>query len=132
MKKIMLATAMAVMGAGVALADPVEGVWKTAPGDTGGYLHVKVSACGAALCGTIMKAIDAKGAENASYEHNGKKMLWDMNADGGGAYSGGKIWAPDSDKTYKSKMSLSGSKLNVKGCVAGGLICRGQDWTRIK
>ena len=59
-------------------------------------------------------------------------MLWDMSADGDGYYSGGKIWAPDADKTYSSKMSLSGSTLVVKGCVAGGLICRGQDWTRLK
>ena len=27
---------------------------------------------------------------------------------------------------------LSGDALEVKGCVAGGLICRGQTWTRIK
>ena len=132
MKKMMMATALVVLGAGVALADPVEGVWKTAPGDTGGHLLVSIAACGSALCGTIVDGVAADGSISADYEHRGKKMLWDMNADGDGYYSGGKIWAPDSDKTYKSKMSLSGSTLNVKGCVAGGLICRGQDWKRVK
>ncbi|MEQ9695471.1 DUF2147 domain-containing protein [Shimia sp. SDUM112013] len=132
MKKLILAGAVLIAGATVAAADPAAGVWKTAPGDTGGYLHVTIAPCGSAICGTIKEAYDKNGNVSPNYEHKGKKMLWDMKAEGNGAYGGGKIWAPDSDKTYKSKMSLSGSKLNVKGCVAGGMICRGQDWTRIQ
>lgn len=131
MKKIVMAAAMVLAGAGAGLADPAEGMWKTAPGDTGGYLHVEIATCGSSLCGTIVKGIAADGSSNPDYEHQGKKMLWNMKADGDGYYSGGKVWAPDSDKTYKSKMSLSGSTLTVKGCVAGGLICRGQDWKRL-
>ncbi|CUJ92450.1 hypothetical protein PH7735_01484 [Shimia thalassica] len=131
MRNKILAIALVLGGANAALADPAAGVWKTAPGDTGGYLHVSIAPCGSAVCGTIKEAYDKDGNVSANYEHKGKKMLWDMSSEGGGAYGGGKIWAPDSDKTYKSKMSLSGSKLNVKGCVAGGMICRGQDWTRV-
>lgn len=130
MKKIILAAAFAALGTS-ALADPAAGTWQTEPGDTGGYLHVAIAPCGAAICGTIKEAYDKDGNVSPDYEHKGKKMIWDMKADGGGAYSGGKIWAADSDKTYKSKMSLSGSKLTVKGCVAGGMICRGQDWKRV-
>ena len=52
-----------------------------------------------------------------------------LQAKGGGSYSGGKIWAPDTDKTYRSKMTLSGNALKVSGCV--GPICRGQTWTRL-
>ena len=74
---------------------------------------------------------NADGSDHASYEHVGKRMIWDMKSAGDGSYSGGKIWAPDKDKTYKSKMSLSGNKLTVKGCVAGGAICRGQTWTKV-
>ena len=118
------------LGSGAA-ADPADGTWKTAPGDTGGYLHVIVGACGSDICGTIKAAYDKDGAIQTDYEHLGKKMIWDMNSDGDGQYGGGKIWAPDSDKTYKSKMQLSGNTLEVKGCVAGGLICRGQDWSRV-
>ncbi|MGR3714736.1 MAG: DUF2147 domain-containing protein [Shimia sp.] len=129
MKKLVIAAALTVATAGMAMAEPVAGTWKTEPGDTGGYLHVKIAPCGSAICGTISKAFDADGAAVADYEHAGKRMIWDMNADGGGKYSGGKIWAADSDKTYNSKMTLSGNKLNVKGCVA--VICRGQDWKRV-
>lgn len=118
--------------AGLAWAEGAHGTWQTEPGDTGGYLHVEISSCGAALCGTIAKAFDANGAVSGDYAHIGKPMIWDMAAAGGDAYRGGKIWAPDKDKTYRSKMSLKGDQLTVKGCVAGGAICRGQTWQRVK
>ncbi|UWQ92608.1 DUF2147 domain-containing protein [Aliisedimentitalea scapharcae] len=130
--KRLIASAGVIIGlAGAALADPAAGTWKTEPGDTGGYLHVDVGPCGSAICGTIKTAFDKNGVEQTDYEHKGKKMIWDMQADGGGSYSDGQIWAADSGKTYSSKMSLSGNALTVKGCVAGGLICRGQTWKRV-
>ncbi len=131
MKTAMLAAVLS-LSAAMAMADAASGTWKTEPGDTGGYLHVKIATCGAALCGTIAQAYQKSGAVSAGYEHVGKRMIWDMTAKGGGDYGGGKIWAPDKNKTYKSKMSLSGNTLTVKGCVAGGAICRGQTWTRVK
>ena len=131
MKHLFFAAAAAIGLAGAAQADPATGTWRTQPGDTGGYLLVDIAPCGNAVCGKIAQAYDKDNAVIADYEHAGKRMIWDMAADGGGSYSGGKIWAPDSDKTYKSKMSLTGNTLTVKGCVAGGLICRGQDWKRV-
>lgn len=130
MKRVAASIAVLILSAGTCLADPVEGVWKTQPGDTGGYLHVTVSKCGEAICGTITQAYKQGGAVSNGYEHLGKRMLWDMQAKGDGAYAGGKIWAPDRNKTYKSKMSLSGNSLKVSGCVA--VICRSQNWTRVK
>lgn len=112
-----------------ALADPVLGTYQTQPGDTGSYAHVELYDCDGSICGVIRKAFDASGAEVAS-DKIGKRMIWDMAAAGDGAYSGGKIWAPDRDKTYKSKMQLTGKTLKVSGCVA--VICRSQTWTRIR
>ncbi len=131
MKHVFLGVALGLGIAGTAMAAPVDGTWRTEPGDTGGYLHVEIAPCGEAICGTITKAFKEGGAPDTAYEHLGKRMIWDMNDNGGGSFSGGKIWAPDSDKTYKSKMSLDGGTLTVKGCVAGGLICRGQKWQRV-
>jgi uncharacterized protein (DUF2147 family) len=129
MKTLMtLATAL-VLSAGAAFADPVEGLWKTQPGDDGNYGHIKVSTCGVAICGVIQDGFDSSG-KSVGGENIGKRMLWDMGADGDGEYSGGKIWAPDRDKTYNSKMTLSGKKLKVSGCVFG--ICRSQTWARVK
>jgi uncharacterized protein (DUF2147 family) len=132
MKHTILAAAALTALATVASADPVDGIWKTEPGDDGEYLHVSISECGSAICGTIDSAFDASGNEVLNYENNGKQMIWDMVPEGGGAYGNGKIWAPDRDKTYNSKMTLSGNSLTVKGCVAGGLICRGQTWSRFQ
>lgn len=108
-----------------AIADPASGIWKTETGETGGYLHVQVAPCGAQICGTILKVFNS---DNTSSE--GKPIIWDMDIDGSGKYSGGRIWAPDVDKTYRSKMRLSGNTLKVSGCV--GPICRSQNWTRVQ
>ena len=131
MKKLMLSGMLLLGTAAMAMADPVAGTWETAEGEDGGFLHVTIAPCGNNICGTISAAYDTDGNPSPDYEHLRKQLIWGMTSDGGGSYSGGKVWAPDSGKTYKSKMTLSGNKLTVKGCVAGGLICRGQDWTRI-
>ena len=129
MRKIALAAAALTLSAVSAMADPVVGTWKTQPGDDGNYGLVKISKCGNQICGVLGQGFDSAGNKIDS-PNIGRKMIWDMNIDGGGKYSGGKIWAPDRDKTYKSKMSLSGNKLKVSGCVA--VICRSQNWTRVK
>lgn len=125
----LLTAGMLGLAGGAALADPVAGLWKTQANEEGGYLHVNVSPCGAAMCGTIKAAFNAKGTQSSDYEHLGKRIIWDMGAAGNGKYADGRIWAPDTDKTYRSRMELAGSNLKVSGCI--GPICRGQTWTRV-
>ena len=129
-KRMMAGLAMALALGGAALADPVEGLWQTEPGDNGGFIQVAIAPCGEAFCGVIRSAFDKQGKPDPGYEHLGKRMLWDMKPEGGGKYGEGKIWAPDRGKTYNSKMQLSGNRLEVEGCVF--FICRGQSWTRVK
>ena len=128
MKILLIAAAALSLGTLAATADPVTGVWQTQPGDAGNFAHVEIAACGSALCGTILRAYGADGAPRDS-DTVGKRMIWDMAGDGAGRYSGGRIWAPDRDKTYRSKMELSGDRLKVSGCV--GPICRSQTWARV-
>ena len=129
MKTWIAAAAMGLAMTGAAMADPVYGTWQTGKDDNGNYGHIKVSACGAAICGTLVKSFDASGKAWKS-KNDGRKIIWDMKSDGGGSYSGGKVYAPDRDKTYSSKMNLKGSALNIKGCVLG--ICRdGGNWKRV-
>lgn len=128
LKTLALSLAAGLALGGAALADPVVGTWKTQPGDDGNFAHVRIYECGASLCGVLERAYDAAGAQMAS-DAVGKRMIWDMAAEGNGAYSGGRIWAPDRDKTYRSKMQLSGNRLSVSGCV--GPICRAQEWSRV-
>lgn len=130
MKNGILALVVAVGMAGPAFAaDPVVGTYQTQPGDTGSYAHVEIYECESSICGVIRKAFDGSGKQIKS-DTVGKRMIWNMKAQGSGKYGKGKIWAPDRDKTYSSKMQLSGNTLEVSGCVIG--ICRGQTWSRVK
>jgi uncharacterized protein (DUF2147 family) len=129
MKLFATIAAVALMAAAPVLADPLEGTWKTKPDDNGNYGHVKVVPCGPAFCGTLVQAFNGSGTRIDS-PNIGKRIVWDMQAQGDGAYGDGKIWSPDRDKTYTGKMKLSGDKVAVSGCVLG--ICRdGGTWTRI-
>ncbi|MEO0370557.1 MAG: DUF2147 domain-containing protein [Pseudomonadota bacterium] len=131
MKKMIAATTALLMTAGAAMADPAAGLWRSEPSETGSVLHVRVAPCGAQVCGVIQKAVDKNGQTVANYEHQGKTMIWNMNPQGNGAYAGGRIWAADTEKTYKSKMQLlSANQLKVEGCIIG--ICRGQTWVRLR
>lgn len=118
----------ALVTAGTASADPVAGIWQTQPGDDGAFAHVRMEPCGASICGTITQAFDADGTPVAS-DFDGTRIVWDMRPAGEGAYADGKIYAPDRDRTYNSKMELAGDRLTVSGCVLG--ICRGQTWARV-
>ncbi len=129
MKFSALLAVLAVAVAAPAVAqDAVIGTYTTQAGDDGNYGHVEIYACETMICGVIRKAFDGSGSEIES-ANIGKRMIWDMNADGGGAYSGGKIWAPDRDNVYSSKMELTDAVLEVSGCVFG--ICRGQTWMKV-
>ncbi|MGG7566655.1 DUF2147 domain-containing protein [Rhodovulum sp. DZ06] len=119
----------AALAAPAFAADPVHGLWKTEANDAGRYLHVRVGPCEAdpaLTCGVIDSAHG--GADDSIV---GRRMIHDMKPEGGGKYDDGKIWAPDDDKTYSANMELDGADLlKVEGCVF--IICRGQDWTRVK
>jgi uncharacterized protein (DUF2147 family) len=130
MKLGALLAALAIFVAGpVFAADPIIGTYKTQHDDNGNFGHVEIYDCDGAICGVIRKAFDPSGAEVDS-DNIGKRMIWDMQAKSDGRYSGGKIWAPDRDKVYKSKMELSGQTQSVSGCVL--IICRAQTWTKLK
>jgi len=128
--KILLSTILVLFSANTSSqSNGVLDTWQTESSDKG-YLHVLIEECGEVLCGTIVNAYNLENEVSADYEHVGKKMLWDMKASGDSTWKKGKIWDPSKDKTYKSKMSLSGDTLSVSGCVL--IVCRAQDWTRVK
>ena len=85
--------------------------------------------CGGGLCGTIARTFNASGEYESP--NLGKTLVIDMKPRGGGAYEG-KVWRPSNDKIYIGKMDLNGNSLRLRGCVAGGLICSKQTWTRAK
>ena len=131
MRMILIAAALG-MTAAPALAEEVFGVWKSEPSDEGSYIHVEIAPCAndaAKVCGTIKQVFNPTSDRDIV----GKPIIWDMVSDGPNEWEDGTIWAPDDDETYSSEMELkSADVLRVSGCVLGGIICRGQDWTRVK
>lgn len=131
MWKLVLNAAL-IAAPAVAFAAGADGVWKTNADDTGGYLEVTVAPCTAdasKTCGVVNKAFTA-GTEDPAYPYVGKLIIENMTSDGNGRYSGGTVFDPENGKTYKSKMSLDGDKLDVDGCIA--ILCEGEVWNRVK
>ena len=127
MKKLALAAAF-LLGAAAAHADPIEGVWQTQP-DEGAFAYVTIAPCGGAFCGTITRTFKDK----AEYQspNIGKQIVRSMVAKGDGNYEG-QVWRPANDKIYNGKATVSGSQMSLSGCVAGGLICKSQNWVKIQ
>ena len=131
MRKLILAVTVTVAPV-MAIASGADGVWKTEANDDGGYVEVTVGPCASdssKTCGKISKAFNKQG-EDSTYPNLGKLIVKDMESDDGTKYSGGTIWDPEHDKTYKSKMELKGNELDVEGCVS--IICSGEHWVRVK
>ena len=124
-----LAALAALIALPAAAQDAALGQWRTQPDDNGNTGVVRIAPCGADVCGVLVAAYDGQGRRMES-PNVGKRILWDMAPAGDGAYRGGKIWSPDRDKTYASKMQVTGDRLSVSGCVL--VICRDQTWTRLE
>jgi uncharacterized protein (DUF2147 family) len=128
MKQLILSALAAILSVGMAVADPLEGTWRTAPDDNGNSGLVVVTPCDDALCGTLTTAYDSSG-EVMQSPNIGRLIIWDTQAQGTGEYRG-RVYSPDRDRTYNSRLMLTGDSLSVSGCVLG--ICRhGGTWTRV-
>ncbi|MGZ9810307.1 DUF2147 domain-containing protein [Pseudoroseicyclus sp. H15] len=113
--------------AGAALADPIEGLWQTEV-DDGAYALVTIAPCGNAYCGTISRTFTSEGEFQA--ETIGRQIVIDMVPQGGNAYEG-QVWRPSNDKVYLGKVEVNGDRMQLRGCVAGGLFCASQTWARV-
>ncbi len=124
----LLASAVALMlMAGGAMAQDITGDWRTAADDNGNTGLIRVAACGDAFCGVLVQAYDGSGNVMAS-ENVGRQIIWDTILHSGSEFRG-RLYSPDRDSTYNSRLQLSGNTLVVSGCRIG--ICReGGRWSR--
>ena len=126
MKHLLALTALIFGATTIAHAD-ILGDWQTEEGESGGYAIVNIAPCGdnsGDICGVITDIID-----NENRSAVGTAIIKGMEDRGNGRYRGGQIYAPDQERWYNSRMNLEDDgSLEVYGCVAGGLICRGQTW----
>jgi len=112
LRNMILALAATFIMAGTALADPIEGKWKTQSGET------------ASIAGSGSFSITLKTGKYAG------KTIGSLEAAGDSKYAG-SITDPATDKTYSGKATISGSTMKMSGCVLGGLICKNQTWTKM-
>lgn len=99
--------------------------------------QIRIEECGANLCGYVSSAKnpgekDRKnpdpGLRNRSVM--GMPVLIDMKPSGN--RWNGRIYNVKDGKTYTANISLKGGDtLRVEGCAFGGLICGGQNWSRV-
>lgn len=110
-------------------ADPVEGLWQTEV-DDGAYAYIRMAPCGDFLCGVIERTFNSGGEYQSP--NLGRVLVINMRPRGGGRYRG-QVWRPSNDKIYTGKMDMQGgNRLKLRGCVAGGLLCSAQIWTRLE
>lgn len=127
MKNLVLAVIGLIALAGAALADPIEGLWQTEV-DDGSYALVTIAPCGPAFCGVISRTFNASGEYQS--ENIGRQIVINMVPTGAGEYEG-QVWRPSNDKVYLGKISLTGTQMRLRGCVAGGLFCAAQAWVKV-
>lgn len=119
--------------------DPA-GVWLTQQGDA----RIQVSRCGAGICGRIVwlrdpidpktnkPQVDDKNPNPALQQRPiiGLSLLIGMKPSGPAKWSG-QIYNADDGKTYIAHVTVTdGGTLDVTGCIAGGMLCGGETWTR--
>ncbi len=138
MRATLLAAALALSATPALAADPVEGEWLTQAGTA----KVRIAPCAAQpakMCGTVSwlknpadaKATDANNPDPALRKRPilGLPMIRDFKPAAPGRWTGGKIYDPNSGKTYDSKISLNpDGTLKVEGCVV--VVCQAQTWRR--
>jgi uncharacterized protein (DUF2147 family) len=128
---------LAAIRAGTAVAQPAAseppsmlGVWSNPKRN----VQVRTERCRDRLCGTIVQAAPsalaaarAKGV--ASLE--GTRVFEDMQRRDDGIWRG-KLYVPDRGGRFASTLRLlDENRLEVRGCILGGLICKSQVWTRV-
>jgi uncharacterized protein (DUF2147 family) len=89
--------------------------------------QVNFYACGGKLCAKITSVKDETRKKEI-----GTVIIKGMSKTGDDKWEG-DLLNLDDGKTYSGVATLeSPTALNLKGCVAGGLICRGETWQKVK
>lgn len=109
-------------------ADPIEGLWQTAPDPQGRIGIVRIAPCESGFCGVIVEAKETSGRRLDSSDV-GRTVIWDTAPAGPGLYEG-RVYSPGRQRSYESRLTLSGDRLLVEGCMLGQ--CRGgEPWVRV-
>ena len=140
-RHLLAATALLVLaGSGTAFAAEPVGMWLTQTGTS----RIRIADCGGALCGTIVwlkepndpetgkPRTDRNNADSAKRSRPliGVPIVLGMKPNGANKWAG-QVYNAEDGKTYSGNITeLSPTSLKLEGCALGGLVCKGQNWTR--
>ena len=137
MRTLALAALVSLAAWPALAADPAEGEWFNQSGSA----KIRIAPCAgqaAKLCGNISwlrpPNAAAKDEKNPDAKLRtrpilGMPMLWGFKSSAAGKWTGGKIYDPNSGKTYDSKFSVNANgTLKVEGCIL--MVCQAQTWKR--
>jgi uncharacterized protein (DUF2147 family) len=131
-----------VVAAAPAMAVDLLGNWLTENGRS----RVRIADCGGALCGTIVWLKEPNDPEtgrpktdknNADASKRGRPLIGvpvvlSMKPSGADKWTG-QVYNAEDGKTYSGNITAQGANaLKLEGCALGGLICKGQTWTRAR
>ena len=122
MRMSLLIASVVALGAGsVAQAADIDGNWARSDGKA----KVKIAKCGADICATNTWIKPGTPSEKA-----GDVLVMKVEKVSDGQYSG-SAFDPQRDMSYKITLDVGADKMTTKGCLLGGLLCKGVGWTRI-
>lgn len=104
----------------VALAADPTGSWLRPSTGT----IIKTYTCGAKLCAKIIGVKD-----KAKQGTVGTVIMSGADKTGDNTWKGDLLNTEDG-QTYNGVVTLEGGGLSLKGCVLGGIVCKGETWTR--
>ena len=143
MKKFMILTAILFSSFATVFAqhaDDVNGVWLNA--EKNGKVEIYKSGdkySGKIIWGKDIYESDGKTPKTDSKNSNENlrsRNILNLNILSGftyddGEWTGGELYDPKTGKTYKSKMKLKGSNLEIRGYVGSPMFGKTTVWTRV-
>ncbi len=123
MQKMLLAALM-VAGAFTATAHAQSPMGQWARGD--GNAKVRIAKCGSNICATNTWIKPGTPSEKA-----GDVLLMTVKPVNDIQYIG-SAYDPQRRMSYKITLILNGNSMTTKGCMLGGLLCKGVSWKKIK
>ena len=129
--KLGLLVGLAAIPAGASGKGALEGQWRNPKGS----IVVRLSQCGRAYCGTVVRASDkAKAGARKGGTANliGTRILSNLRPVGRGTFKG-QAFEPKRNIRAPATIRMVGpDAIEVKGCaIAGMLLCKEQRWTRV-
>lgn len=138
LRRLFLSLAFVLLSAlGLAAQQPADAILGTYMTE-GGKAKIVVSKQGTRYIGTLVwtrrgDVLDSKNPDKAEAEKKlvGKVILRDLKHDEDADYKGGKIYDPESGKTYSCKATRQADgNLKVRGFIGASLFGRTTLWTR--